>query len=315
MLRSLGTLTVLMLLLSGCDSSGAPTAAVERRALDHEAPAGEALIVAPWGEGEGAYGRELVGAQTGPMAIAVDTEGDLWIVDTVGAHLDHYDRSGALVERIDTGVHTVDDLALGEDGAAHLLAYQRTPEPGHVVITRDRDGRLSPVRPVPQEVNLPTAIWVDGTGALVEQRHGALHSLDGSGRRWGRPVGELELRLRRTDAGEVLLEARERQGQTRWQRELTFPEPITEILALEAAGDQVVVVARAIRDASAGGGQQSWAVWLDVDGAERGRREVRDARITDAARPYALDRDGRLYELNTDDRGVAVDTYELGGQR
>lgn len=274
-----------------------------------------AVVEAPWGDSEGAFQRETVAAHTGPMAIAADHDEGLWIVDTVGARLYRYGANGSLRSVVSTGLETVDDLAVLSDGKVSLLAYRRTPTPGHSLLTVDAQGALEAERVAPQGASLPTALVTDGDRIYVEHRHEWLHPESGEERLWGRPAGDLLVRAR-LDEGDVVLWTMDRTGQSVWNLRIDTPFRVTELLALESAQPYIALVMRHIEIDSEGEpiGHQTWLVTVSYEGEALGTLRLVDSRVTDAGRPFALSPDGDVLELVTNEEGVTVLRYDnLGG--
>lgn len=279
----------------------------------------EPIVRASWGEEEGAYQREMQGSDLGPMALAVDPEGGVAVLDTVGGRIYRYDDGGGQREMIGTAVETADDLVVLENGSLAMLVYRRTPTPHHDVLVRARDGEWLQPRTVPGDVTLPTGLLADGPRLYVEQRHGWLFSTDGSPRLWGRPAGAHLLRARRETDGSIIFEARDRLGNAAWTRQLLCPWPVTEILAVDSSSPYLALVVRHIEDESEATGSapahETWLVAFAHDGDAIGRVRLVDERVTDAARPFSLSPEGDIYELQTEGAGVTVLRHRFGGAR
>jgi hypothetical protein len=321
-----GALVTLVMVFAGCMTSesvpGSQRASLssDETTVDFEAippaalSASSVVVEAPWGDSDGAYQRELEGAHTGPMAIAADPDEGFWVVDTVGARLNRYGADGSLHQVIPTGVETVDDLAAGPAGKVTLLAYRRTPTPGHSLLTIDRQGSLESERAAPQGATLPTALVADGDQIYVEHRHEWLHPESGGARLWGRPAGELMVRAR-LDEGDVVLWTLDRTGQAVWNLRIDMPVRVTELLALESSRPYMAVVMRHIETDTDGEpiGHRTWLVAVSHAGETLGVLQLVDRRVTDAGRPFALTPDGDVLELVTSEEGVTVLRYERVG--
>jgi hypothetical protein len=279
----------------------------------------EVFVEGPWGEGEDAFARETVAAHTGPMAIAAEPGGGLSVLDTVAGRVHRFDAEGRRLATLPIPVETGDDLVAMPGGGFAVLAYEREPEPHHLVLSFDRRGLSLGSRLAPQAATLPTALVADGPRLLVEQRHAWLLPVDGSPREWGRPSGDLLLRASLTPARAARVTARDREGQLLFETELDASWPVTEVLALEASESLVALVVRHVfespADPEAPGGQETWLVALDREGAPLGRLELRDSRVTDSGRPVALGPGGDVFELQTTDAGVTVLRYRFQGGR
>ncbi len=279
----------------------------------------EVLVQMPWGSEPGAVGRETDGADVGPMAIAAEPEGGLALLDTVNGRIYRFADDGSQREVVEIGLRTADDLVAREDGSLSLLAYRRLPSPHYEIRVLGRDGEWQEPRGVPAAATLPTGLMADGNRLYVEQRHGWLLGLDNAPRIWGRPAGRLLLRARRESDGAVLIEARDRMGQPAWRHRLVCPWPVTEILALETSAGHLALAIRHVEDESevapAAPNHETWLISLSPDGDVLGRTELIDRRITDAARPLALSHEGDLYEMRSDESGLAVLRYRFGGAR
>jgi len=286
--------------------------------LDALPPAGfsaaTAVVEAPWGDAEGAFQRETVAAQTGPMAIAAERDEGFSIVDTVGARVYRYTAEGELRGVIATSVETADDLTVLPGGGVALLAYRRTPTPGYDLMTFDDRGSLLERRAAPQGASLPTAVVADGDQVYVEQRHEQLLPDSGGEALWGRPDGDLLVRAR-LDDGDAVLWTADREGQTAWSLRVDAPWPVTELLAVESAEPYLAIVLRHIETGADGDpvGQETWLVTVSHAGEALGSLRLVDSRVTDAGRPFALTPGGAVLELVTSEEGVSVLRYDVEG--
>lgn len=276
----------------------------------------ESFVRAPWGAERGALSREDEGARTGPMAIAADPDGGLAILDTVGGRVLRYDGQGTLQATLPIGVETGDDLVVLPDRSLAVLAYRHAPTPGYDLLSFESDGTLRFRRPTPAAATMPTALLVetenDDATLLVENRHAAVHPVDGSPRRWGRPVsgGNLFVRVQLVDGGLVLLTARDRSGQLAWERSLEVPWRVTEILDLSSCDEYVALILRGIEPSH----HETHVVAFDQVGTPLGTLALHDRRDTDAARPFTISRSGDIFALETNDEGATVLRYRnVGG--
>lgn len=108
---------------------------------------GPVLFTVPVGPDGVQYGAE----QTGPMALAVATDGTFWIADTQGNRLLHYDSQGVQLNRIDLnghGIGVADMEAIGSDVLALVVGYGeqvlRFNADGNLLATYDIPGGLGP---------------------------------------------------------------------------------------------------------------------------------------------------------------------------
>lgn len=103
---------------------------------------GTVLFTVPVGSDGVQYGAE----QTGPMALAVATDGTFWIADTQGNRLLHYDPQGIQLNRIDLnghGIGVADVEAMGSDVLALMVGY------GEQVLRFNADGNLLAIYDIP----------------------------------------------------------------------------------------------------------------------------------------------------------------------
>lgn len=304
---------------SGLAVEGWPGAVELARLGPAPLAAPEVFIAAPWGQGDEAFSRETVGAQTGPMAIAAVRDGGLAVLDTVAGRVHRFGPRGERQGLWPVGLETGDDLVALTGGGYAVLAYVRLPEPHHVVLRFGQDGSPLGETVAPTAATLPTALVAVGDRLFVEQRHGWLHALDASPRVWGRPAAGLQLRADLTEDRALRLVARSDQGTVAFERLLVAPWPITELLALEASDRLLALVLRHIDDRGVGADdpaeRETWLVLLDARGEPLGRAELVDSRVTDAGRPFALGPAGDLFELVTTEEGVTVLRHRFEGGR
>lgn len=276
----------------------------------------EVFLRAPWGADGGAFSREEEAARTGPMAIAAEPDGGLAILDTVGGRVLRYDGQGTLRAAQPIGVDTGDDLAVLPDRSFAVLAYRHAPTPGYDLLTFSSNGEPRLRQAAPAAATMPTALLVEAAGdenatLLVENRHAAVHPVDGSPRRFGRPTGgeNLFVRVQLIEGGLVVVTARDRSGQLAWERSLEVPWRVVEILELASCDELVALIVRGIEPSH----HETHVVTFDHGGTPLGRLALRDRRDTDSARPFALARSGDLFELETNEEGVTVLRYRIEG--
>lgn len=227
-----------------------PDAAV-RHGIDaddrHGAPSARRLVTAPWGSGPGELGHMLdpESAPEGPMGLAVGADGELWVLDQVNGRVQRWSRTGQLQESRPASV-TAQDLALGPRGELVLLDRLGRSE----VTIADATGAIQqtdgvvggPIR----EGGQVTGLFVNATGIYLEREHTDAVRIGGPDGRFdperpvvpGRPsrTGDSFTRVALVGRRSSLVTITEYDpgGGLRWQRTVTFPQPILQVTLLDS---------------------------------------------------------------------------------
>jgi hypothetical protein len=146
-------------------------------AVGEPAAPGNVVATAAWGSGEQQVGRRLGsdGTPESPSSIAIDSQGNLLVLDQMNQRVLRFGRNGAptVVARLDRA--TDRDLAVARDGS--LALFDGTAD-ASVVRVVGPDGRTRGELPL-RGANLgpdenATGVFVDGDNVYVERDHGPL---------------------------------------------------------------------------------------------------------------------------------------------
>ncbi len=137
---------------------------------------GRPAFTAPWGSGKDALGRERPeeGNPLGPMSLAADKQGGIWVLDGVNGRVVRRNAEGRVESVTKVDYAEPQDIAVGEDGS--LAVLDRYTEKS--VAVYDPSGNLAGELPLEGEfisdVGEVTGVFVDGKDVFVEREHGQL---------------------------------------------------------------------------------------------------------------------------------------------
>lgn len=231
-------------------------------------------------------------AALGPLALVPDGEG-FAVLDQEHLRLRRYDQDGIhLADVAIPSAATLDATRIGDDFA--VLSYHRLPSPGW---DAHRLGDASESL----AVDVPTGIFADGETLLVEERHAELIDVETGARVFGRPDGQGGyVRARRDSLREIALEWHDGRSLA-----IVTDRPIVNLLALQPAGSGLMI-AMMLADEGVHMGDPELRIGLIEGDALRDEISLPTATVTDVHRPLAMSAGGRLFQLRTDDAGVAV---------
>lgn len=212
--------------------------------------AGERLFArARWGSGPGELGRSraLEGNAEGPLALTVDGNGTVFVLDQVNGRIARWNGQGLALAPWRLTQQTVRELTAGPNGAVALLDPTRDLS----VAVLGPDGHALGEAPIKgkgfDDPALATGLHFDERGVYVEKGHALFTRVADA---QGRPVSERDvLDGRPGRAGGVLLSAAiidaragtawvrtvdRVAGTLRWQRRYTLPAPILRLVLLDS---------------------------------------------------------------------------------
>lgn len=235
----------------------------------------------------------------GPWAIFADGEG-FAVLDQVHRRILRFDEAGAPLGELPIPSAASFDAVAMPQGGYGLLAWHPGDDPHWSAQQLDAAGTLLADTRV--ELDPPTAVLHDGRRLLVEDGHAETVDPATGERFFGRPTGDgRHLRARREDLRHVRLD---------WSDgaavRLAVDRPVVNLLALEPAGDEVLV-GLFLMNTSRGDPDPEIRV-LRVDDRGHLRRELHfeagDGH--DPNRPFALAADGSVLQLRPTATGVGL---------
>jgi hypothetical protein len=274
------------------------------------APAPVTVAVrAAWGAGPADLGRSrpAEGAPAGPMSLAVDGSGSVYVLDQVNARVQVF-AAGRALRQIPLPGDTFQDLALGRDGLVLLDRLARraltfVDERGTVRHEVALEGAGVP------EGGGVTGLFVRDDGAWVEVEHrGLVRVADAAGRADpARPTqpgrlaadGRAYLRAVRAapDAALVLAAPAAGAGELALLAQPTFAWPVQRLSALESDRAGRVYLGAVVAD-QATGDEREVVVVLAPGGAEAARLTLPPRPgPEEQLRPLVLGADGAIYQL------------------
>lgn len=216
---------------------------------DAGATHGRMFAAAPWGSQLGQLGhdRPQEANPEGPMSLASDSHGNVFVLDQVNHRLVRYDRDGHAAQAMPLTQGAPQDVAVGRDGS--LAVLDRHADQNVVVVGPDGSprGSLPIVGRGISEAGGVTGLMVDGNDVYVEREHGPLVRIgDLAGTADparpeipGRPTRDgqsyLTAGLIDRNAGRFYVNSIARDtGDHRWTRELQVQFTLMSILLLDS---------------------------------------------------------------------------------
>lgn len=310
--------------------------------FDLDVSDGEVVVQGGWGAGSSEFGRRDEASRPGPMSLAVDDQGTVYVLDQVNRRVVAYDAGGQLDRVISIASEATEEIAVGPGQGLWALVYEPGDRPGYRVTRFARSGD-SPAEQVPlsRTIQLVTGIFITGTASLpevwVEQRHDIQTQVVADGRgvpasmqtanvlgRPDRSRPDTRLTARRTGPYQAMVIRVLPGRSTHRELTVTTPLPIVAIQELETdrAGniflglllgedsgtpDHELVNARKVMLVHRGHDRTPLTVHLEHE------------RATDAFRQVAVSPDGSIHQLHTTGQGVTVRRWALpelaGGAR
>ncbi|HZS40630.1 MAG TPA: hypothetical protein VFF06_27545 [Polyangia bacterium] len=290
------------------------------------------LARAGWGSGPGDLAHKLdqESAPEGPMALTVDAQGNLLVLDQLNHRIQRWTRDGRRLAPIAIGGDTAQDLTVARDGRVMLL--DRLGEQNVQVL--DATGRpLGDVALRGAKIPEPggvTGLYTDDDGnAYAEREHAELVRVadaDGHASRDrpilpGRPSrgGRVFLRGAIADraAGTFTLRAYDAAATLVWEATIAFGGTILYVVLLDSdASGSVYAGARVGRESPdppyAITGERVELRSLDAGGAPRGALTLDGAPAPEEIfREFTVADDGTIYRMRRSPDGVVLEWYRL----
>jgi hypothetical protein len=303
--------------------------AVKARADKAPTAAGRLLHKGKWGNGDGEFGHKEANESNpeGPMSM-VAGKGGLLVLDQVNSRVMRFGPDGKPLGSFPIGPDTARDLAIDDKGRVAVLDRVGQGE----VALYDESGKLTGQAPVAggpmDEAGGATGIFTGGGGTWVEREHTeSVRILGPDGQPDpdrptlpGRPLrgggGSIQAAVISKPAGTAYVRVFDDDFKVVWQRTVSFPAPIVQILLLDSdlggwaylgvhvavenpepphlLEDERIIVVRLARADGADGGSI-------VVPALTGPDEV--------ANPLAVGDDGTIYLMTPGPDGLEIHAY------
>ena len=325
-------------------ASARPSGAGRRGPAELPAPTGSAIVAperdgatsdgkvvffSPWGGShKDQLGRERPqeGNPMGPMSVAHDGKGNIYVLDQVNGRVVRRGPDGALLGTSDVKLRAAQDLAVGKDGSMAVL--DRLGD--KAIALYDPSGALKGQIPLEgegiDETGYVTGVFVDGSDVYVEKEHGPLVSVGDVNGGLAQPRVEIPGRPSRdglsflnagiTDAsvGRAWVSAIDRaSGQARFTRELRLRSQIRSIVLLDSDKAGVIYFALELHEEPS----TDWVLLqcleplhgLPVGSALLPAETMPEETFRDLT---VLDDGGVIYAFRSSD-GVSYQHYDCGG--
>ena len=175
---------------------------------------GQPLFMAKWGSGPDELGRERPseGNPMGPMSLAVDGKGRVYVLDEVNGRIVRRGADGKPEAVIPSNLIAPQDMAVAADGSTVVLDRFVDKQ----VVIYDESGKLRADIPIEGEgiddVGLVTGVFTDGSDVYVEREHGPLVKVGDTSGQLAEPRTEIPGRPSRD--GQLFLNAGITEAQT-----------------------------------------------------------------------------------------------------
>ncbi|MEI8257235.1 MAG: hypothetical protein WCJ30_16295 [Deltaproteobacteria bacterium] len=153
-----------------------PVSVVAPQSGDGGATQGRVFATAPWGSQLGQLGhdRPQEANPEGPMSLATDAQGNVFVLDQLNHRIVRYGRDGRAAQSVPLTQGAAQDVAVGRDGT--LAVLDRHADQNVAVVGPDGTprGSLPIVGRGVAESGGVTGLVVDGNDVYVEREHGPL---------------------------------------------------------------------------------------------------------------------------------------------
>jgi hypothetical protein len=290
---------------------------------------GRVVFFSPWGGSQkDQLGRERPqeGNPMGPMSVAHDGSGKVYVLDQINGRVVRRGPDGAVDRVSEMKLKAAQDLAVLPDGSMAVLDRHGDK----AIALYDAQGALKGQLPLAgegiEETGLVTGLFVDGSDVYVEREHGPLVKIgDANGTPAaqrteipGRPSGDGKLFLNAgiTDgpAGRTWVSAIDRQSNDhRFTREIRFKSEVVAIVLLDSDKKGTIYFAVAVHEEPANDYVQLQCLepqkGTPMGGAILPPNTLPEETFRDLT---VLDDGGVIYAVRTEE-GVSYKRYECGG--
>jgi hypothetical protein len=226
------------------------------------------VFFSPWGGSTTAQlgrDRPLEGNPTGPMSLARDAQGRLYVLDQVNGRIVRHGADGKPDATRDVRLRAAQDIAIGADGSMAVL--DRLGDKAIALYGDDGSlrGQLPLGGELVEETGLVTGVFVDGKDVYVEREHGPLVRIGDTAGGPAEPRTEIPGRPSRDGlsyinagiaeaaAGRAYVASIERAtGDHRFTRELRLKSEIRSIQLLDTDLSGTIYLAVELHDDKAG---------------------------------------------------------------
>lgn len=296
-----------------------------------EPSAGETIVEAGWGGRPGQFGRTVAHESNpeGPMSLAVDSRGNVVVLDQLNGRLQRFGPHGKLLSTHPIDSSIAQDIAV--DGQGRTLVLTRLKQPAVDIYGRDGE-RLAKV-PLPRDAvgdgAALSAVLSDENGTYVELDNYRVQRIaDSAGKPAGkgetvpgRPTrdGELFIRAGIDDGprGKLYVQAHHADRSLAWETPLRMPLPLLHILLLDSDTKGRIYLGAEIgaEDEASGSTEmlQTIVVRLDSRGKLTGqvRLPATTADPSESLRPLAIGDDGTIFHMVPSAAGLTITRYRI----
>ena len=293
---------------------------------------GRELLRATWGSGPGQVGRRggRESNPEGPMGLAVDSLGNLLVLDQVNGRVKRFGPRGEVLSSLGLNSKTGQDLLV--DPLGRTLVLDRLGKNPGIEVHEPGGG---PPRTVPitggliKEGGGITGLFADGDGVYVEDQHDDLvrvadnegNAVAASKTIPGRPTrdGKLYLKAGIIDraSGRLYVQAHRKDGALAWETPVTLTLPVLHILLLgsDLQGNAYLGAEVGVEDPATQNltDLATVVVRLDSAGQVTGTLTLPPT-TTDPAetfRPLIVGTDGTIYHMVVGSKGIVVRVYRF----
>lgn len=281
----------------------------------------QVFLQASWGSSPQALGKRDEASRPGPMSLTVADDASLFVLDQVNQRVLRFDAAGRAFGVVARVPETTEDIVV-VGSKLFALVYESGASPGFRLERHELDARGAAAlrQPLSRSIQLVTGLFATGSAQApdlwVEQRHDTMTRVAAGGALLpaaeqrdgvlGRPfygaTGQHITALRVGSQGAKILQVVPGRG-AQLVAEVSTVEPLLALHALESDAFGRLYLGLLLQGSSETSARR---LVLVIDGSSHRLLELPQARATDAFRPLAVGRDGAVYFLTSDERGVTI---------